>query len=480
MVAGLLQLSLSGKVNVPLYYNPDISFFKYAYRRHTNFAIENIELKYDKIPDMLSEMHKGGPYDIFLKIANVDLLTNLYLIFKLPDIYSSDKYKFKWVENIGSLLIKNAHIYINGNKIDTITGEWLTIWNELSMPVKDGYNKMTGNIEELTNPKRIEKIYRIKNNIITDSDYISSDKSNINNPSIKSRYLSIPLPFWFSKNPNLALPILKLSNHILMLKIEFENIENLYTIYSDIFNMNISPIYYNSLYNTKISIKDFIILDTLISHIEATYIVLDTYERETIGQLYMLEYLFDTVSINSIQFTGGGSDSIRTIDLMTQLAVKEIIWTLKRIDNVDKFNDILNYSYSIPINNEKSIMKSAQIIWNKATERVETKDAFFYNTIQPYQHHSIVPKQGIYCYSFALHPEKWFPTGAFDGGSLSTQLILKLNEYSKTLMDELYEKKFNEIYRISTNSNDILCTIYIIQYNILVFQSGEVGLKFQN
>ncbi len=130
-----------------------------------------------------------------------------------PDVYSTDyfndKLRFKWVENIGSLIIKDASIYIDELKVDTITGEWLVVWNELSMPVKDGYNTMTGNIPEFTNPRKKETTYRIKNNIISEYDYMASDKiKDVNNPSINERYITVPLPFWFSKNHGLSLPIL--------------------------------------------------------------------------------------------------------------------------------------------------------------------------------------------------------------------------------------------------------------------------------
>jgi len=78
------------------------------------------------------------------------------------------------------------------------------------MPVKDSYNQITGNIKELTNPSSGNNILRINNNIFTTSDYPTSDINNYK-PSIKSRLISVPLPFWFSKNPSLAIPILNLS-----------------------------------------------------------------------------------------------------------------------------------------------------------------------------------------------------------------------------------------------------------------------------
>ena len=483
MGGGLLQLTLEGQMNVPLFYNPQISFFNYAYKKHTNFAIENIRQDFTTTSS-ITGMHSSKNSVELQQNPNVDLLSNLYLIVKLPNIYSNDKLKFKWVENIGSLIIKDADIQIDSQTIDRITGEWIVVWNELSTPVKDGFNNMTGNIPELSNPRNKETIIRIKNNIISEYDYPSSDG---NNPSIKERFITIPLPFWFSKNQSLALPILKFcSTRKITLNFNFENIENLYTVYSDIYNMNISPSYYEALHNKKITFSNFLNKnrneDLFIAHIDATFIVLDCYERQLILNKATTEYLFETVSIRKTSFDSKGEDSIKIIKIESQLLVKEIIWTLNRTDSIDKFNDILNYTYSIPRNNENSIMKSASLSWDRAslTSRVDEKDSYFYNNIQPYQHHSIIPRQGIYCYSFSLFPEKWFPSGCFNSASISTQLIIKLNKYIPSLIDDIYMKKFNVNYKMTENNNDITITIYTVQYNILVISSGVAQLKVAN
>jgi hypothetical protein len=342
---------------------------------------------------------------------------------------------------------------------------------------------MTGNIPELTNPRKIETIYRIRNNILSEYDYPASTKSDINNPSIKERFISVPLPFWFSKNQNLALPILKFcTKHKVILRFEFEDIEKLYTIYSDIYNMNISPSYYNDLYSPshKISITDFILDNNFIAHIDATFIVLDCYERQLIINNAYKEYLIETTTIIKTPVISGGNDSIRTIDVNSQLLVKEIIWTINRNDSINKFNDILNYSYSIPRNNEKSIMKSALILWDGNTERINEKDSYYYNNIQPYEYHSIVPRQGIYSYTFSIFPEKWFPSGCYNSAGVKSQIILKLNNYTPSVIDKLHYDKFKTNYNMSNDNNDIVITVYTVQYNILIFQSGNVGLKVKN
>jgi hypothetical protein len=66
MGGGLLQLTIEGQMNIPLFYNPQISFFNYAYKKHTNFAMENIIHNFDKKPGSISTMHKSGYYDVIL------------------------------------------------------------------------------------------------------------------------------------------------------------------------------------------------------------------------------------------------------------------------------------------------------------------------------------------------------------------------------------------------------------------------------
>jgi hypothetical protein len=480
MGAGLLQLVAKGGMNDFIVTNPSISFFNYVYRKHTNFAIENLTLTFDTIPSLLTNMHLGGNdgYTVNLTSrADIDLLSNLYLIFTLPDVYSSDVYRFKWVEHIGSLIIKKATFEIGKTIIDTITGEWLVVWNELTLPVKDSFNDMTGNVPALNNPRKPETTLRIRNNVISDYDYLSSDG---NKPSINSRDLCIPLNFWFSKNPSLALPIIKLVGKYtkeINVHIEFEDIENLYSVYSDIYNMHVNPRFYNYMHNKSININNFIKQNTVKAHVEATFIVLDTDERAVLLKQCTQQFLIEKLSIITTDFPASVANTVKTITIQSQLGIKEIIWTLKRADTKDNFNDNFNYTYSIPKNNEKSIMKNAKLIWDGGSGnpffRVEEKDAYFYNKLQPYQYHSTIPMQGIYLYSFSLYPEKWFPSGFYNGSYVKTTLSMTFNSYENDYIDTIYNKK-----SYSGSNKNIYCTVYVVEYNVLEIQSGNIGLKF--
>ena len=96
MGIGLFQLISKGNLINDVFNNPSISFYNYVYRRHTNFAIENIMLTFDTLPSLLSNMHISNDFSVNLaSIPDVDLLSNLHLIFTLPAVYSSKKYKFR-------------------------------------------------------------------------------------------------------------------------------------------------------------------------------------------------------------------------------------------------------------------------------------------------------------------------------------------------------------------------------------------------
>ena len=479
MGVGLFQLISKGNLINDVFYNPSISFYNYVYRRHTNFAIENIMLTFETLPSLLSNMHRGNEYSVKLASnPDVNLLSNLHLVFTLPAIFSNSKYKFKWIENVGALLIKKATIVINNSIIDTITGEWLVIWNELTMPVKNNFNYMTGNIDGLNNPRKPETTIRIKNNIISSFDYLDSTAST---PSINSRDVIIPLPFWFSKNPSLALPIFKLaSSNDILLKIEFENIEKLYTVYSSVYNMHVAPSFYNLIHNEKVNINNFIKQDVFRAHVEAFYVILDQVEYNQLSNTPLKEYLIESISIISDNFVASIAETVNNITINSKLGVKEVIWTLKRADSVDNFNDIINYTYSIPKNNEKSIMKTARLNWDINSgsyiySRVEEKEAHFYNAIQPYQYHSAIPRQGIYLYSFSLYPEKWFPSGFYDGSYSKMILSMTFNKYENNLIDDIYNRQ-----EFVINRDKIYANVYVVEYNILTIINNNIGLKYAN
>ena len=134
MGGGLLQLVAYGAQDVYLTGNPQITFFKVVYRRHTNFAIEAIQ----QTPTGSNSLGSRVSFQI---TRNGDLIHRVYFYGKIAATGN-----VALVPNFGHKLLKTIELEIGGQRIDKHYSEWLYIWNELSLPVgkRDGYNVMVG------------------------------------------------------------------------------------------------------------------------------------------------------------------------------------------------------------------------------------------------------------------------------------------------------------------------------------------------
>lgn len=470
MPGGLLQLIAVGQIDQYLSINPELSFYQYVYKRHTNFALESRNLIFQKNP-VLAPKSIIQIYECNISRYG-DLLSELYLCFTLPDIYSSDKYKFKWVQNVGNVFVKKASVFIDGTLIDQTTGEWMTIWNELSLPAGDTkYDIMVGNVPEMFDPKASYSRVTIKNNKFIYYYYPESIKDDNKEPSIASRKIIVPLNFWFCKNPSLSLPLLRLQFNQVSIKLEIESSESLYQVYSDKLNRYVSPAYYNELHNENINISTFTKTLEIEPYIEANYVFLAEEERNTLFLKTKISYVVEQLTINSVQRVLSTSSASENINVIVNNPTKELIWTVKR-DDCLKYNEHHNYSPDIPESSNR-IVEKAIILFN-SNNRIEEKPGDYFNMIQPYQHHSRVPKKGIYCYSFALYPEKEILTGYYNAALVKTNLTMNLKDtYNNSIINKELIKVGMQPY-----SFNYLINVYGLTYNIFEIVGSQAGMKF--
>ena len=103
MPGGIIQLAVYGAQDYYLTSNPQISFFKSVYRRHTNFSMEMINI----LPSLENRLNENNETTIEFTISRSgDLVKDMYFVFTLPNIYSDDTKKFQWIRNIGEFIIK--------------------------------------------------------------------------------------------------------------------------------------------------------------------------------------------------------------------------------------------------------------------------------------------------------------------------------------------------------------------------------------
>ena len=320
MGGGLMQLVAYGAQDVYLTGNPQITFWKVTYRRYTNFAMEAIEQTFNGQADF-------GRRVTCTISRNGDLAHSTILQVTLPQISQdlgnvtgngkSPVYA-RWLDFPGEQLISQVEVEIGGQRIDRHYGDWMHIWNQLTMPAgqEDGYFKMVGNTTQLT--------------YITDPSFSDVDgpceavaPKQICAPrnALPETTLYIPLQFWFCKNPGLALPLIALQYHEVRINIDLRPIDEVLWAVSSLTDGSDSSVKVTAAYNQSL----------VAASLYVNYIFLDTDERRRMAQ-NPHEYL-----IEQLQFTGDESvgSSSNKIKLNFNHPVKELIWVVQPDSNVD-------------------------------------------------------------------------------------------------------------------------------------------------
>ena len=449
MGGGLLQLVAYGAQDVYLTGNPQITFFKVAYRRHTNFALEAIEQTFNGTSAFGSR--------VTCQITrNGDLINRIYFVGTLTNSNTKtagEAAKFSGglalVPYFGLKLLKTIELEIGGQRIDKHYSEWLYIWNELSLPVgkRDGYKLMVGG----------DKYNR---SILLEAQ--------------QSYSVYVPLEFWFCRNVGLALPLIALQYHEVKINIEFESLTNMIDTgnnYSDrafsakdnaatpqlltattAINANAN----GSAANLK--------LETAALWVD--YIFLDTDERRRFAQLSH-EYLIEQLQFTgSDTITGNPTNSMKSIRMNFNHPCKELIWVIKPDYTATTSNQVArpywnNFTDRIG-DNQYAISKNpvtlAKIQLN-GNDRFAERRGTYFNLVQPYQHHEFTPNifnNGINTYSFAIKPEEHQPSGTLNMSRIDTAVLNVASSVSGTIY------------------------IFTVNYNVLRILSGMGGLAYSN
>jgi len=318
MAGALMQIVAYGAQDLFLTGTPEITYWKVSYRRHTNFAMESIEQTFQGQADF------GRRVSAILS-RNGDLAYRTYLQVTLPEINqtmknSSGGYVYaRWLDYIGEQLVACVEVEIGGQRIDRQYGDWMHIWNQLTMTSEQqkGYFKMIGHTTQLT--------------YITDPTFanVSGPCAASGGPSqvcaprnaLPETTLYIPLQFWFNKNPGLSLPLIALQYHEVKINLDIRPLGECLWAVSSLDNSSGSTISVTTAYQQSLVAASLYI----------DYIFLDTDERRKMAQ-NPHEYL-----IEQLQFTGDESvgSSSNKIKLNFNHPCKELIWVVQPDANVD-------------------------------------------------------------------------------------------------------------------------------------------------
>ena len=206
-----MQLVAYGAQDIYLTGNPQITFFKVVYRRHTNFAIECIEQTFNGAADI------GRRFTCTIA-RNGDLLHRLYLQVDISALTftASGNNAF-----LGFQLLDYVEVEIGGQVIDKQYGEWMAVWCDLT--------------------HTLDQALMLSQML---------DGQTTNTQPLSDR-LHIPLQFWFCRNPGLALPLIALQYHEVKINVQFvSSVSGIAVVASGLY------------FNTCTVWADYIFLDT--------------------------------------------------------------------------------------------------------------------------------------------------------------------------------------------------------------------------
>ena len=417
MGGGLLQLVAYGAQDVYLTGNPQITFFKVVYRRHTNFALESIQQTFNG--------SVGYGQRVTATISrNGDLISRAYLVLDV-----SNSTAVTLCPYFGLRAIKHAEVEIGGQRIDKHYADWMYIWNELSMPVgkKEGYFEMIGGA----------------------------------GGDLRSKSLYVPLEFWFCRNIGLALPLIGLQYHEVKVNIQFEESTNV-GAHTDNATAAAVGTLSASLW------VDYIYLDTderrKFAQSSHEYLIeqLQFTGRESASNKIKLNFNHPVKELVWVvhQAAAASGDSGETVPNKNN----RNWFNFTNDPAVILGNSTHTYAgYSAllgPSGGVSNAITQGKLILN-GNDRFYARDGRYFSLVQPFQHHENVPNNvGINVYSFALKPEEHQPSGS-----------LNMSRIDTAVLDLQYD---------SATTADKQVSIFAVNYNVLRILSGMGGIAYSN
>ena len=234
MTGGLLNLVATGNQNVILNGNPKKSFFKSTYLKYTNFGLQKFRVDFDGQKKL--RMTEESKFTFYIP-RYAELLMDTYVCVTLPSIWSPihpparveemwAPYEFRWVENLGTQMVKEIVISVGGMTLQRFTGNNLMsiIERDLDNTKRDLYNEMTGHVPELYNPGCSGARLNQYPNAYRTGSAAGAE------PSIRGRKLYIPINAWFTLSSKMAFPLVCLQYNQLQIDVTLRPVKELFTI----------------------------------------------------------------------------------------------------------------------------------------------------------------------------------------------------------------------------------------------------------
>lgn len=557
MAGGLLNIVALGNNNLFLTGNPSKTFFKVTYCKYSNFGLQKFRIDYNGLRDLRLTEESTFTFKI---PRYAELLMDTYIVATIPDIWSpihhpvndpvkgTDNrwapYDFKWIEHLGTNMIKEIVITCGSLTLQRYTGEYLQMMVErdFSAEKKELFNQMTGHVPEVNNPA---------NSYTRANSYPSAmygDGTVGAEPSIRGRNLYIPVNSWFTLNNGCAFPLIALQYNELVINVTMRPIRDLFIVRDVFDNANNRPYIQPDFNENRFQMYRFlqtppnrpepifqdddpvngdligfnpVVYENQVStwnadiHLISTYCFLSKEEAHVFAaedHVYLVKDVFEHKFEN---ITGS-----KRIKLESNGMIASWMWYLQRND-VNMRNEWSNYSNwpykNLPVDasvyrndlnligeypnvdpadtrttgilitgnyvvdNHKHILETMGIVLDgEYRESLLTRGIYDY--IEKYTRTKGNAKEGIYCYNFCLNtsPYEYQPSGAINLSKFKN-IELEISTYIPSI--DPVNSSFDLICDVSGNPIGVRKSnwkLYEYNYNMTLYEERYNILSFIN
>jgi hypothetical protein len=409
-MAGRVQLETSGPQDAFFTDDPEYTYFIKNFQKHTNFAPFFVDL------DVEGELEFGNTIRCTIPQNQGDLLKTVSMKVELNPVsqsLTSGYDGFGYVESIGHAMIEYVEILIGGQVIQRIPSDFLAIYS-------DNYVTQTKqhNLAKLIGKPPLE----LSGTPVSNNDILGY----IGFATSSQKYF-VDIPFYFYNNPELAVPLCAITEQELEIVIKLRDVKD--CIYGR--HTSDDESYYTGLSPTGL-IKSLKLTTEMVS--------LDEEEKQMLLSK-KIEYIITQVQ-ESKEIIPVNTTSVFKHKLEFKNPIKELFFVIQRIRkvvngffvssfNYDSPNQVINNLYTNYENlNNIELTLDDSVILDKVTG-----NAINLRAVQSGIHHSRTQLfRRYYSYSFALEPERWYPTGQRNF-SLIKEQVVKLNLHPDNVAD---------------------------------------------
>jgi hypothetical protein len=429
MAGGLMQLVAYGAQDVYLTGNPKVTFFQAVYKRHTNFAMENIEQTVN------GSASNSGRVSVTIA-RNGDLVGDMYVelesnagVTSTADNDNTSNFDNNWV---AERAIASAELSIGGQRIDKHYQRWWRLYSELYLDEskKASWGKMTTAIDGDT--------------------------------------VFLPLIFFFNRNPGLYLPLIALQYH--EVRIDFD-LTDKFASYcnTDRFKVWANYVYLDTEERRRFAQKGH---EYLIEQVQHTGVDSITAGQTTNKRLSFNHPVKELVWCFNDSSTTASNVAAQLWNFTLHPAGSAIQLESNAFAELSGNCYVpTSYATGVPLvkcgedgstalftEDEAGPMTEFKLVLN-GQDRFKAQKGKYFNQVQAYNHHSGNPYPGVYSYSFALKPEEHQPTGTCNFSRIDNAQVAVTSPAGHGI----------------TNMH-----MFAVNYNVLRIQSGMGGLAFSN